>query len=98
MNAEETLLRERFAELQGPYDADWDDVRGKARSRSRRTSALLAAVALALVVNGLGFGGEVIGLFEGKGTPVPLSSLSERDRQIAPAPRSAPSHPATTPM
>jgi hypothetical protein len=80
---DETLLRERFAELSGPYDAKWDDVRAKARRSSRRTSALLATVAIALVVTGLGFGGEVIGLFEGKGTPVPLSSLSERDRQIA---------------
>jgi hypothetical protein len=81
--ADERLLQERFAELSGPYDANWDDVRGKARRRSRRTSALLAVAVVALVVTGLGFGGEVIGLFESKGTPVPLSSLSERDRQTA---------------
>jgi hypothetical protein len=80
---DERLLRERFAELSGPYDGNWDDVRGKARRRSLRTSALLAVAAVALVVTGLGFGGEVIGLFESKGTLVPLSSLTERDRQTA---------------
>jgi hypothetical protein len=80
---EEKLLRERFAALSVPENGNWNDVRRKARRPSRRTSALLAAVALALVITGLGFGGEVIGLFESNGTPVPLSSLSERDRQIA---------------
>jgi hypothetical protein len=80
--ADEKLMRERFDVLSGPDDGNWDEVRGKARRRSRRTAALVAAVAVALVVTGLGFGGDVAGLFE-HGKPVPLSSLSESDRQIA---------------
>jgi hypothetical protein len=80
--AEERLMRERFDALSGPDDGSWEEVRGKVRRRSRRTSALVAAVAVALVVTGLGFGGDVVGLFD-HGKPVPLSSLSESDRQIA---------------
>ena len=75
-------MRERFDALSGPDDGNWEEVRGKVRRRSRRTSALVAAVAVALVVTGLGFGGDVVGLFD-HGKPVPLSSLSESDRQIA---------------
>jgi hypothetical protein len=81
--AEERLLRERFGALSGRDDGSWDEVRAKARRRSRRASALVAAVAIALVVTGLGFGGDVVGLFDDHGTPVLLSSLSERDRQTA---------------
>ena len=70
-------MRERFDALSGPDDGNWKEVRGKVRRRSWRTSALVAAVAVALVVTGLGFGGDVVGLFD-HGKPVPLSSLSER--------------------
>jgi hypothetical protein len=44
---------------------------------------LVAAIAVALVVTGFGIGGQILGLFDDHGVPVPLSRLSERDRQLA---------------
>jgi hypothetical protein len=79
--ADEGLLQRRFAGLAGPVDGDWDDVRRRARRRSRRTASLIAAVVVALVVSGFAVGGRVIGLFDEHGKRIPLSSLSERDRE-----------------
>jgi hypothetical protein len=80
---EEGLLRERFAVLGARDDGDWDDVRHRARRRSRRVAVLVAALAVALVVTGFGLGGQVLGLFDDHGKPVPLSGLSEQDLQTA---------------
>lgn len=81
--ADEKLLKERFALLTGEDDGSWNNVRRRARRRPRRLAAVVAAVAVALVVTGFGLGGEVLGLFDDHGTPVPLNRLSERDRQLA---------------
>jgi len=80
---EERELRDRFAGLGGRDDGDWNDVRRRARQRSRRVAVLVATVAVALVATGFGLGGQALGLFDNSGTPVPLEKLSERDRQTA---------------
>ena len=80
---DERLLRDRFGGLRGRDDGDWDEVRGRVRVRSRRLTALLVVVAVSLLATGFAVGGQVVGLFTGKSTPVPLSQLSERDRQAA---------------
>ncbi|HEX3267625.1 MAG TPA: hypothetical protein VHQ98_06560 [Gaiellaceae bacterium] len=78
---DEGLLQRRFAELSGPKDDDWQDVLRRTRRRRHRTAALIAAVVVALVVSGFAVGGRVIGLFDEHGKRIPLSSLSERDRE-----------------
>lgn len=79
--ADERLLQDRFAGLGGRQDGDWEDVRRRARRRGRRAAALIVAIAFALIVTGFGIGGRVVGLFDEHGKHIPLSSLSERDRE-----------------
>jgi hypothetical protein len=80
--AEERQLRERFAALAGPTDGDWRDVRRRAR---RRTGIVLVAAAVVLVAlggAGLAIGARVIGFFDVHGKRIPLSSLSEQEREF----------------
>jgi hypothetical protein len=79
---DETMVRERFEALAGPPDGDWKDVTARVRKRGRKSVALLAATAIALVATGLGIGGDVLGLFAEHGKQVPLSSFSSRDREL----------------
>jgi hypothetical protein len=80
---DDNLLRDRFARLQGESDADWEDVRRRARRRpGRRVTVLLAVFFAALVATGFGLGGHLIGFFSESGKPIPLSSLSASDREV----------------
>jgi hypothetical protein len=78
----ESPVRERFEALAGPADGDWVDVTSRVKRRSRRVAALVAVGLVALVATGFGIGGNVIGLFDVHGKPIPLSSLSESDREL----------------
>jgi hypothetical protein len=78
----EDLLRERFAPLDGPDDAKWNDVRRRVRRRTAKVVVAAAAVLVALGAAGLAVGGEVIGLFDVHGKPIPLGSFSQRDREL----------------
>jgi hypothetical protein len=80
--ADELLLQERFATLTGPPDGDWRDVRRRARRRTGNVVVAAAALVIALVAAGFAIGGRVIGLFEVKGSAVPLSSFTANDRQL----------------
>jgi hypothetical protein len=80
--ADERLLQERFRKLAGPEDGDWREVRRRARRRVGRMAVLALALVLALAAAGLAIGGDVIGLFAEHGKPVPLSSLTPRDRRL----------------
>jgi hypothetical protein len=77
----ESLLRDRFAPLGGPEDPNWNDVRQRARRRTAKVVVAAAALLVALAAAGLAVGGEVIGIFDVHGKRIPLSSLSERDRE-----------------
>jgi hypothetical protein len=79
---DERLLRARFAVLAGPPDGDWRDVRRRAGRRSGTLAIAAIAVVAALVAAGLAVGGRVIGLFDVKGSEVPLSSFTQNDRQL----------------
>lgn len=82
MSRPESPVRERFEALAGPPDGDWRDVTRRVKRRTRRVAALVAVALVALVATGFGIGGTVIGLFDVHGKRVPLSSLSERDREM----------------
>jgi hypothetical protein len=82
VETDERLLRERFAALAGHPDGDWRDIRRRARRRSATALGATTVLILALAVVGLAIGGRVIGLFDVKGKAIPLSSLSERDREL----------------
>ena len=79
---DEQLLKRRFASLAGPEDGDWQDVRWRARRRSGTVAIAATALLVALVAAGFAVGGRVIGLFEVKGSEVPLSSFTQNDRQL----------------
>jgi hypothetical protein len=81
--SDDQLLQSRFENLRSRADGDWAEVSRRARRKSRRLVVLIAAIAASLVVAGFALGGQVIGLFDDHGSPVPLSHLSERDRQLA---------------
>ena len=81
MSRPESPVRERFEQLAGPADGDWRDVTRRVKRRTRRVAALVAVALVALVATGFGIGGTVIGLFDVHGKRIPLSSLSERDRE-----------------
>jgi hypothetical protein len=81
--ADEHRLQERFAALALPADGDWGDVRRRARRRGTKVIVAVVALVVALTAAGFAIGGQVVGLFDDHGTPVPLSHLSERDRQLA---------------
>jgi hypothetical protein len=78
----ESSVRERFEALAGPPDGDWRDVTRRVKRRTRGVATLVAVALVALVATGFGIGGTVIGLFDVHGKHIPLSSLSERDREI----------------
>jgi hypothetical protein len=79
---DDKVLRDRFARLQGDNDADWEDVRRRARRAPRlRGAVFVAVVVVALVATGFGLGGHLIGFFSEHGKPVPLGSLSAHDRE-----------------
>jgi hypothetical protein len=78
----ESPVRHRFDALAGPPDGDWRDVTRRVKRRTRRVAALVAVALVALVATGFGVGGTVIGLFDVHGKRIPLSSLSERDREM----------------
>jgi hypothetical protein len=82
VNVVDELLRDRFARLGGEDDADWDDVRRRARRGPGRLAVLVAVLVVALVATGFGLGGRVIGFFSEHGKAVPLSSLSPHDREL----------------
>ena len=82
MNHADDRFRERFDALAGPADADWSDVRRRARRRTERVVVAVAALAVGLVAAGLAVGGEVIGLFDVHGKQIPLGSLSQRDQEM----------------
>jgi hypothetical protein len=79
---DEQLLEGRFAALAGPEDGDWRDVRWRARRRSGTVAIAATALLVALVAAGFAVGGRVIGLFDVKGSEVPLSSFTQNDRQL----------------
>lgn len=81
MSRPESPVRERFEALAGPPDGDWREVTRRVKRRTHRVTALVAAALVALVATGFGIGGNVIGLFDVHGKRIPLSSLSERDRE-----------------
>jgi hypothetical protein len=78
----ERPVRERFEALAGRPDGDWGDVTRRVKRRTRKVAALVAVALVALVATGFGIGGTVIGLFDVHGERIPLSSLSERDREM----------------
>jgi hypothetical protein len=80
---DDRLLQSRFDNLRCRAGGDWAEVRGRARRKSRRFVVLIAAIAASLTAAGFALGGQVVGLFDDHGSPVPLSHLSERDRQLA---------------
>jgi hypothetical protein len=80
--ADERLVRERFAVLAGPGDDDWRDVCRRARRRRGTLAIAAIAVVAALVAAGLAVGARVIGLFDVKGSAVPLSSFTRNDREL----------------
>lgn len=82
MSRPENPVRERFEALAGPPDGDWWDVTRRVKRRTRRVAALVAVALVALLATGFGIGGTVIGLFDVHGKHIPLSSLSERDREM----------------
>jgi hypothetical protein len=82
VSSAEDLLRERFAPLDGPDDANWNDVRRRVRRRTAKVVVAAAAVLVALGAAGLAVGGEVIGLFDVHGKLIPLGSFSQRDREL----------------
>ena len=82
MSRPESPVRERFEALAGPPDGDWRDVTRRVKRRTRKVAALVAVALVALVATGFGIGGTVIGLFDVHGKRIPLSSLSERDREM----------------
>jgi hypothetical protein len=82
VSGSESPVRERFEALAGPADGDWGDVTSRVKRRTRRFAALVAVVLVALVATGFGIGGNVIGLFDVHGKRIPLSSLSDRDREL----------------
>jgi hypothetical protein len=82
MSRPESPVRERFEALAGPPDGDWQDVTRRVKRRTRRVAALVAVALVALVASGFGIGGTVIGLFDVHGKHIPLSSLSDRDREL----------------
>ena len=79
---DEQLLKGRFAALAGPEDGDWRDVRRRARRRTGTVAIAATALVVALVAAGFAVGGRVIGLFDVKGSVVPLSSFTQNDRQL----------------
>jgi len=81
VNRADDGLRERFEALTGPADGDWTDVRRRVRRHTGRVVVAAAALLVALGAAGLAVGGEVIGIFDVHGKRIPLSSLSERDRE-----------------
>lgn len=81
--ADEQLLRDRFAALAAPAEGDWNDVRRRARRRGGKVIVAAVTLVVALAAAGFAIGGQVVGLFDDHGTPVPLSRLSERDRETA---------------
>ena len=82
MDGAERLLRRRFDAMAGPYDADWGEVRRRARRGSAKVTVVAAAVAVALAAAGLAIGSQVVGLFEVHGKVLPLSTLSPRQREM----------------
>ena len=82
MSRSESPVRERFEALEGPADGDWADVTSRAQRRTRRVAAVVAVALVALVATGFGIGGNVIGLFDVHGKRIPLSSLSQGDREL----------------
>jgi hypothetical protein len=77
-------LTERFGALAGAHDdADWLDVRRRARRRGRRLGAGVAAAAVViglLAAPPIGLGGRIVGLFREPGKPVRLGQLASNDR------------------
>jgi hypothetical protein len=82
VNRADDPLRGRFEALSGPADADWRDVRRRARRRTGKVVAAAAALLVALVAAGLAVGGEVIGIFDVHGKQIPLNSLSPNEQEF----------------
>ncbi len=84
-------LTEALARQVAPFEDaphEWEDVLQRAglppRRRLRRSLILVGAILTAIVVLAppIGLAGRVVGLFEDKGKPVPVSSLTELDREM----------------